>query len=384
MKFNNGSKEYLRRFKRLAGYFKDTVSSARKRNNISLHYYHKNPSVEYLIVPDFKANEKDIFYAERLLSAFHKAIKDFQNPENDIWTNISRWQAKFFGVLKENNPKTLAQYLCNMNKEDATIGTVQGKFEFERLNMSRSYRKYVARNAKDKLIGLAEAFGVLPVENPEQGSYGNNIYADPAMLLNKISAYVGQDITPPDIDGGLLKLKIGNALISERDCTAIYTGYLMKDSKKICEIGGGAGRTCLWASRFGVSEYIILDLPQINVVQGFYLLKSMNDAVSLYGESAKQVIILPCHQLPEEKFDLILNQDSFPEIDEKMVVNYLEWIKDHTTEFLSINFESKAAYPGGNHLNVSELVQKAGGFERKERIPFWLRKGYVVERYLTI
>jgi hypothetical protein len=107
----------------------------------------------------------------------------------------------------------------------------------------------------------------------------------------------------------------------------------------------------------------------------------MGDAVSLYGEAPKQVKILPCHRLPEEKFELVLNQDSFPEIAENIVVDYLNWIRRYAEEFISINFESKASYPGGKHLNVYELVQQVGGFKRTDREAFWLRKGYVVERY---
>ena len=107
----------------------------------------------------------------------------------------------------------------------------------------------------------------------------------------------------------------------------------------------------------------------------------MGDAVSLYGEPDKRVKILPCNKLPDGKYDLVLNQDSFPEIAENIVTDYLNWIRYHATEFLSINFESKAAYPGGNHLSVNEVIQKVGGFKRVSRIPFWLRKGYVSEVY---
>src|ERR1035441_9224098 len=110
MKINSITKEYLLSIKRRASYIIDSAKSEAKNNNISLHYYSKKPSVEYLIVPDFIATEKDIFYAERLLLAYHRAIKDYQKQENDIWTAISKRQAKFFGLLKENNPKTLAQY----------------------------------------------------------------------------------------------------------------------------------------------------------------------------------------------------------------------------------------------------------------------------------
>jgi hypothetical protein len=88
---------------------------------------------------------------------------------------------------------------------------------------------------------------------------------------------------------------------------------------------------------------------------------------------------MPC--VTQEKFDLILNQDSFPEIESSTVINYINWIKNHATEFLSINHESKPPFPGGTLLNVYELIKLTGGLNRINRVPYWLRKGYVMETY---
>lgn len=357
------------------------ISGRSKRIEIISHKSYKKLSIDHLIVPDITADEQDIYYAERLLRAYHKAIKDYRLQGYDLWAVNSRSQAIFFALLKENDPVKLAQYLCNMNRKDATIGTVQGNYEYDRIVADPSYRRFLALMAKDKFISLAEAIGVLPIENPEQGYYGKNIHQDLELLFSKICSVTGCDITPPPIDGGLLKIKVGNALFSERDCNAIYTAYIIKSAKKVFEIGGGAGRVCLWSKRFGVKEYTILDLPHINVVQGFYLLKSSPEMVSLFGETEKEVRIIPCHLLPDEKFDLILNQDSFPEIGKDTVIAYLNWIRDHATELLSINHESKPPFPNGTHINVYELVKQVGGFRRLDRVPYWLRKGYVMERY---
>jgi hypothetical protein len=357
------------------------ISGRSKRIEIISHKPHKRLSIDHLIVPDITADEKDIYYAERLLRAYHKAIRDYRLPGYDLWTINSRNQANFLALLKESDPVKLAQYLCNMNREDATIGTVQGNYEYNRIIVDSSYRKFLALMAKDKFISLAEAIGALPIENPEQGHYGENIHENLEILFDKICSAIGYDITPPPIDGGLLKIKVGNALFNERDCNAIYTANIIKSAKKVFEIGGGAGRVCFWSKKFGVKEYTILDLPHINVVQGFYLLKSSPDMVSLFGETEKEVRIIPCHLLPGEKFDLVLNQDSFPEIGKETVIAYLTWIRNHTIEFLSINHESKPPFPNGEHNNVYELVNQVGGFRRLDRVPYWLRKGYVMEKY---
>ncbi len=142
MKINKISKKHLMDLKRQASYILKDTLFAKQRNNIFLHQFNKSPSLEYFIVPDIIAEEKDIYYSERLLLAYHKASKDYSNAESDLWSINSKYQAKFFGLLKDNNPKKLAQYLCNMNKEDATIGTVQGNYEYQRL-ITSSVMSYI-------------------------------------------------------------------------------------------------------------------------------------------------------------------------------------------------------------------------------------------------
>jgi len=136
----------------------------------------------------------------------------------------------------------------------------------------------------------------------------------------------------------------------------------------------------------------LIDLPHINVLQGFYLIKTLPDAkVSLYGEDYQSdgggvcVQVMPpfvLSQLSQNSFDLVINQDSFPEINSSIVSDYLVWIKLSTKLFLSINHESKPNSINGTlQNNVSELIANVGGFIRRTRQPYWPRKGYVCELY---
>ena len=106
-----------------------------------------------------------------------------------------------------------------------------------------------------------------------------------------------------------------------------------------------------------------------------------NGVNHFFGEPEKAIKIMPCNSLPKAQYDLVVNQDSFPEIGKETVLSYLEWIKEHTTNFLSINHESKTPYSGGQHISVSELVMETGGINLVQRYPYWLRKGYVTEWY---
>lgn len=359
--------------------------------------------VEHVVVADKVAAPADVVIAERLLAAHRAAARSAPRSlpagdRDDVWTTITAQQGRFARILEEGDPVRLATYLCNVSRHDASVGITQGDGEHRRIIRDRSYREFVALMAKDKLVSLAEAVGVIAVENPEQGSFGRSLRCDLAELVERIGARIGTDIAPPDVDGGLLKIDTGRGLFHERDANAIYTAHLLRQAArgllapKICEIGGGSGRVAYWSRRLGLGSYTIVDLLHVNVVQGYYALRSLPaDAVSLYGEdppgaAAGRLQILPAHavaEISEPAFDLVLNQDSFPEMRAATVADYLHWIRRCAGgALMSINHESKPAYGEGlEHISVPEMTGAVGGFELTYRFPYWLRRGYVVERY---
>jgi hypothetical protein len=354
-----------------------------------------------VIVADKIPTADDVVIAGRLLRAFRAATQSSGarlDPERrDLWTIIAAHQRGFASLLRAGDDEELARYLCNVSRHDAAIGITQGDAEYKRILRDRSYREFLALMAKDKLVSLAEAAGSLPVENPEQGVYGVNLHVDPEDLVAGISRQLGVDIAPPDIDGGLLKLRTNHGLFGERDANAIFTAWLLKrvlqgrEAPRICEIGAGSGRVAYWCRQLGLGSHTVIDLPHVNVVQGYYLLKSVPaDRVLLYGEDlagrATDLTIWPNHaiqELQDPEYDLVLNQDSMPEMSRSTVDDYLRWIRLTCRGlFLSINHESKPSY-GDNlrHVSVPEAVAAIGGFELQDRYPYWLRKGYVVEQY---
>ncbi len=364
----------------------------------------RNPSIPSLIVPDLQPTALDCQIAERLLRAYAKCKADEAArrsvPKPDIWSRIKRQQSNFFDVLDLNDPSSLASYLCNMSRHDATNGTVQGDLEFKKIRTSSSYRQFITLQTKDKLVSLAEAIGAIPCENPEQGAWGKSLHMDIDLLVEKIERVMGLDISPPPIDGGLLKIRSVRALFNERDLNALFTAWRLKQilpqesDVSICEIGAGSARVGYWGYRLGLRSYAILDLPHINVIQGYYLLRSLPDArIVLYGESDRiqmpnRITILPYYcvnDIKPDQFDLVLNQDSFPEINRETVLEYLVWIKQVSRRFFySINHESRPPAVGDDlQLNIPELVAEVGGYRRVSRVPYWLRRGYVEELYYT-
>lgn len=379
------------------------ISEGRRRHEVLQHRTGiRRPATTAVVVPDKDPSADDVAIAARLLRAYRLADPDQEQLSGshraDLWSDIAEGQQRFSSILLRGDAEELARCLCNVSRHDASVGITQGPAEFDRIIHQASYRDFLGLMAKDKLVSLAEAVGAIPVENPEQGAYGSSLQRDCSELVDGISERIGIDITPPDIDGGLLKLDTGRGLFGERDANAIYTAWLLKrilegrEQPRVCEIGGGSGRVAYWSHRLGLTSYTIVDLPHVNVVQGYYALKNLSEnQVSLYGEhrpgeALDRVEVLPTHAIADidtPSFDVVLNQDSFPEIHRETVGEYLGWIgKTCTWLLVSINHENKPPrHDGAPQLSVPEVIQDVGGLTLAQRWPYWLRKGYVVELY---
>ncbi|MBM3983445.1 MAG: putative sugar O-methyltransferase [Planctomycetes bacterium] len=379
-----------------------TVKSSGRAGAVLAHALDGDPpAVESTVVPDFAPDEHDVALAARLLAAYRRAVADearlAHGERTDCWDWIRTLQGEFLGVLERDRPAELAEYLGAVARRDATVGIVQGHLRYDRICHEPGYRERLALQTKDKLVSLAEAVGAVPCENPEQGVWGRALFADVDELIAAIATAIGVPIEPPSVEGGLLALPTKSGLFCERDCHAIYTAWVVcrllgtPAAGSVCEIGAGTGRVAHWSNLFGCAAYTILDLPHVNVVQGFYLLKSRpGRAVRLYGEPAvgrhDVIRVLPyfaAEHEPPRTFDLVLNQDSFPEIGVDKVRRYLNWIRSAARHFVSINHESKPPRHGGDgyQLSVPELVADVGGYRRVSRGLYWLRRGYVVELY---
>ena len=358
------------------------------------------PVVDCVVVPDLAPRPTDVAMAERLLRAYRLASSEERdrNPGKDLWSYTRTHQAAFLAVLDHGGPADLAALLCNMSRHDATIGTVQGHLEHRRLLRDARYRRWLALHSKDKLVSLAEAVGALPCENPEQGAWGASLHLATDHLVGLVERKLGIDIAPPPIDGGLLKIRSGRGLFHERDLNALYTAWCLRqilpgpDAGPMGEIGAGSGRVAYWSWRLGFRSLATFDLPHINVIQSFYLHQALPDVpLVLHGEpevSGPRVAIRPYFRFAShagERFALMLNQDSFPEIHVDTVRGYLERIKQVSHRFLSINHESRPPSIDADHaqLNVPELIAGVGGYRRLSRTLYWLRRGYVAELYAT-
>ncbi|MGB7957745.1 MAG: putative sugar O-methyltransferase [Minisyncoccia bacterium] len=359
------------------------------------------PRVE-VEVKEFKPTEEDVALAARLLTAVHKALRDeaqYLKSDMDLWDVIRQdYQQDFFGILRSGDPRRTAEYLCNMHRHGLTQGISGGMLSNDRSVVSSAQaRRRKGALVKDILVSFAEATGALPNGVSSAKAEGWDIYDDADALVQSIEKKLGVSVSPPDIDGGLTKLKLKEGSFDERDMWSLYAAWriscLVPRGARIAEIGAGTGKAALYANRFGFPDYAIFDLPLLNLVQGWYLIKGLpGKKVVLYGESGgpeDSIKILPYWEFTESKstYDLVLNADSFPEISREVVEDYLRKIKACASYFLSINQEHGLPLIEGTdkrHLVVPEVIEKIGGFELAYRQPFLLRKNYFEEFYKVL
>jgi hypothetical protein len=139
----------------------------------------------------------------------------------------------------------------------------------------------------------------------------------------------------------------------------------------------------------GRSNVTIFDIPVVNLLAGHFLIGALGEeSIRLEGETPGpgKINLLAhwnCMSEADDSFEIIANQDSFPEINKAILDEYTRQVRRLSARyFLSINHESDHPTTGEErHVNVSTLLKSAPGFRRIYRSPYWLRRGYVEELY---
>lgn len=335
--------------------------------------------------------------ARRLIGAYtltrshEEARPPMPMPQDDLWTRLIGTEFRqLLEILDSGDAGALLAYLQHFGEEYTWFGglTLSVDGFTERLPASSIALRYL-----DKLICLAESVGVLPLENPEQSPrWGENLYVDVDEVVDAIERAIGISMVPPTGVVPVTGIATSHGPLHYRHLNALYAALRMRSLLPayggICEYGGGLGLGAYYANRLGFADYTLMDLPLVNVFSGYFLIGTLGgDAVRLYGENERTpaVNVLPywhCMIAPSSAYSLALNQDSFPEIDPSLVLEYFRQIRRTTAEyFLSINQEAQASMGTRSQNSVPDLLRGNDGFHRMYRMRYWLREGYVEELY---
>jgi len=220
-------------------------------------------------------------------------------------------------------------------------------------------------------------------------------------LVARIEARTGLPLAVPDICGGLFGLAAGDGVVHLRSTSAVYAALKIQrtlqdreqrslDRSRVCEIGPGIGLVEFVLGRLGARELVLVDLPELNAIQAYFLAQALpHHRLTLFEElepsDGPSVRIMPDFAFLSGSaggFDLIFNQDSLPELDLDTVRRYLDLIPRSTRSFLSINQETRVPVgtpPGAAFL--PGLLPDSPQVRCLERSPSWLRAGYVEELF---
>lgn len=347
------------------------------------------PSLDYLL-PD-KSDDTHLY--QRLITAYQKATSINSESGDGIWDFFSnRYHSQLAEYLKQGDCKNVGLILSKMFRDPVTSGLMLGEGTYLATKKS-SY--LTSLDWHDKALSLGQAVGIVPVQNPEQGEYGTILQLDSKDVLRRAVERIGATPLPPQI-GAMFGVRFGKGVIPVNHLLHLYTAHrvstIMADKNGSClEIGGGVGLLAYVVASMGFKRYQIVDLPLVNVLQGYLLLKSeLAERVQLFGEdkvdAEPSIYISPSSHvkdIPSNSFDLIINQDSLPEMGNETMVGYLKSIqKIGRGYFLSINQEAQASSGTDSAQGwVYDSCRKEEGLKLLYRTPYWMRKGYVEEVY---
>jgi hypothetical protein len=333
---------------------------------------------------------------ERITSFYDRAIASLEaDADNDMWTVL---REQFFGslvnLLRTNDVNGLRDYLMSLPRQPAGHGSYQGQPAYDAAHERGLGRSLLTLNA---LFGFAEAAGTLRPRSPEQS--GEQDAPQIAPIVDELEMAIGFPLVLPPVSAGLLGPIVGDGILHLRHLTAAYLAWRLRSladgpmhssagDLHVCEIGGGAGLAAYYAPKAGIRRWTSVDLPEMCVVQAFNLMTLLGpDNVRLWGEAAaptQTVTIVPNHihlDMPTEA-DIVVNQDSLPEIGRSEAAHYLRLLPSTTSWFLSINQEHEAPQiEGANQSVVGDLMAETGNPRPWYRMPYWLRIGYVEELY---
>jgi hypothetical protein len=344
-----------------------------------------------LPAPDPKT---EISLANRLMAAYHRASQSDvkrEKPE-DQWTFLERAIfPDFIDIIQQRDATAFADYMRCFFARSISHGTFQGAMATAGLENPGSGAS-VAGRTMDALASLCESVGLLRVENPEQGHYGENLFREPDELIALLESFLKIDVVPPNAAGRKFGIRTRKGILALTDVRAIYAARRIQEiigpvkRPSVCEIGGGIGGVAYYCNLLNIRNYTIIDLPAISVMQGYWLARALPDVpIVLFGEpdhGGPAIRLLPPSRYGKAKFDLVFNQDSFPEMHRNHSIEYLRRARRIAPAVLSINQEGENPQTLSSHQTVvSDLVAAVGGYRRIYRCHHWLRPGYVEELY---
>lgn len=355
-------KKILLKLSRTTAYFKLAISDFQEM----IRYFSSgncrsmfNLKAYQLGFADHRSKNKESFrdweIMKRLIQAYRKAKEDERSATEPYqlrgeWEHIIGMEyARLVSVLQSEDAKELAALLQNFCRNECSRG------------LSMSSELLVNRRRPFYKFRYINEFN----EDFENSKMARHDTFDPGVLC---FPFIGNPVGML-VDGNLIPaVNIRHRYYAQR-----LLELLPNRETTVAEIGGGFGGLAYFLLKESKTpiRYINFDLPEINVVNSYFLLKTFPDRkILLYGEEAKTlpealgkaaVIIYPhfCfHQLPDQSMDMVFNSNSLTEMDEQMVLEYYAQINRVCRGyFMHVNHDDEKVYDKSRnkkHVKISK------------------------------
>jgi hypothetical protein len=322
----------------------------------------------------YSPNDEELCFA--IQDRFRRAVDTPLFDAKSLWgINTERYGKSIQDILLSGTPNELSSHLGSMFEQDFVIGYATGSL----LKKGPHRRHFVMLGCVEQIVSLAEVLGIARAECVEQGQAKYALEAGLENLLKAIESAIGIDISFPTV-GAPSGIKIGRYLVTAHSLGHIYGALRIRElfgefdrPVRILEIGAGYGGTAYWLYKLASSQiesYSIVDLPLTNVAQSYFLNKTGTPCHVLNGQELNEI----------QPVDIVINQDSFPEMPEREVRRYLEWSANNAKLIYSYNQEAYAPVAGKEQVWTHKLA-KDFPLRLRSRLPSWMRRGYVEEVY---
>ncbi|GEM_PF-1511840 len=341
--------------------------------------------------------------AERLIALQRSTLETNDPglvPADSIWGVLRETHYDSLStVVKTGDVAGLDRYLGALFRTKAVNGYTYGS-TFD----SWPHRwNYLPVQIELSVVQLAEALGLIRAECHEQGevAFWRRLVTE-AELIEKLESFFRFRIEQPRF-GDPRGVIFGARFLTRETCSHLHSAHKIRLAIErnglaapldIVEIGGGFGGTCYWLRKVlgdRVRRYVIVDLPEVRFVQAFFLGSAHPDQLVLPSESGDRATS-PIHLISNNELDkidfrpnVLINQDSMPEMPESEIVRYLGWA-NATLDGLFITFNQETLSRGGSEfqVHVPSVVARFPRFKRVSRETSWDRRGYVEEIYKTV
>ena len=341
--------------------------------------------------------QKEPGIGSRLLEIWDQLLGQLESNGSDIQTSgvweMMKWEfhQEFLSVFEARDSTAIEKFFDLVRQNKVTHGIGYGEEAF-RVFSSEETRKEFIEDLWVQIIVLGMSVGAIPYWSFEQPNKFNPYEIPLIELKEMVEGAIGFNISAND-NMGNFGLRIGNSLIDEKICQDIFTAWNISQliSRKglrrgrVAEIGAGMGGTAEILYKYFNIRVDIYDLPVVNILQIANLSTSVSLKILDDPRNNNMVNILPYFEFAKQKYDLVLNRDSFPEMQKEQLSRYIIRTAKVSKNLLSINQESQnldGTTEGRQHWAHKEFM-KSGLWKSSLRLPFPFRDGYVYELMTT-